>query len=306
MPANQGVATEGLTTRVAAWAADGRYETVNGHRIFVRRTSGDGPLVVLLHGYPSSSYDWRGVLPTLEATGASVLAFDFLGFGLSDKPTDVVYSLKTQADIAEKLIADRPALLIAHDMGDSVATELMAREIDGTLTFSLNGVMMTNSSVIIGKANLTAAQKLLRGRFGPFIARLNNERLFRKQLAGVFSPGHPFTDEEGTDQWSLLAHDGGHKIIDKLSYFNRERVEFADRWEGAIRDWSGRLTIGWGGQDSISGEPVLAAIISLNPRADVTRWPELGHYPQIEDPAAVSSLAVSFATTRVPGHSPDA
>ncbi|MFE1664358.1 alpha/beta fold hydrolase [Microbacterium sp. P02] len=295
----------GLTTRVAEWAATGRWETVNGHRIFVRRTGGNGPLVVLLHGYPSSSYDWRGILPALESTGASILAFDFLGFGLSDKPTDVIYSLKTQADIVETLIAGQPALLIAHDLGDSVATELMARDIDRSLTFILNGVMMTNSSVVIGKANLTAAQKLLRGRWGPLLARLISPKVIRKQLAGVFSAEHPLTKDEGDDQWSLLAHNGGDKIIDKLSYFNRERVELADRWEGAIRNWPGRLSVGWGGQDHISGEPVLNAIISLNPRADVTRWPELGHFPQIEDPTAVGRLAVTFTKTKPPGSSSD-
>ncbi|RFA10278.1 hypothetical protein B7R54_14470 [Subtercola boreus] len=286
----------GLTKRVAAWAASGNYETVNERQIFVHRGGGDGPLVVLLHGYPSSSYDWRGILPALEATGLSVLTFDFLGFGLSDKPTDVVYSLQTQADVAEELIAGRPALLIAHDLGDSVATELMARDIDGALTFTLNGVMMTNSSVIIGEANLTAAQKLLRGRLGPLVARLVSEKVIRKQLAGAFSSTHPLTEQEGDDQWSLLAFHGGDKIIDRLSYFNRERVQLADRWEGAIRDWPGRLAVGWGGQDRISGQPVLDAILKLNPRADVTRWPDLGHFPQIEDPATVSSLAVAFAT----------
>ncbi|MEF2979381.1 alpha/beta fold hydrolase [Subtercola sp. YIM 133946] len=295
----------GLTTRVAAWAATGGYETVDAHQIFVRRSGGDGPLVVLLHGYPSSSYDWRGVLPALEATGASVLAFDFLGFGLSDKPTDVVYSLKMQADIAEQLIAGRPALIIAHDLGDSVATELMARDIDGALTFALNGVMITNGSVIIGEANLTAAQKLLRGRLGPLVARLISEKVIRKQLAGAFSTAHPFTEEEGDDQWSLLSHNGGDTIIDKLSYFNRERVEFAHRWEGAIRDWSGRLTVGWGVQDRISGEPVLEAIISLDPQVHVTRWPDLGHFPQVEDASTVSRLAVTFATSTVTGEHSD-
>ena len=70
-----------------------------------------------------------------------------------------------------------------------------------------------------------------------------------------------------------MAYNDGDKIIHRLSYLNRERVEQADRWEGAIRDWRGRLAIGWGGRDRISGEPVLAALIALHPSAAVTRWP---------------------------------
>lgn len=287
-----------LTARVADWRASGTYETVDGHRIFVRRSGGDGPLVVLLHGFPTSSYDWREVIPAIEATGAAVLAFDFLGFGLSDKPTDIRYSLKVQADIVERLVGRRPALVVAHDMGDSVAAELMARDLDGVLPFALDGVLLTNSSVIIGKADLTPVQKLLRSRLGPLVAKLGSERTFKKQLAGIFSAGHPFTEQEADDQWSLSTYNHGDKIIHRLSYFNRERVEQAVRWEGAIRDWRGRLDIGWGGLDRISGEPVLQALIALRPSAAVTRWPDLGHYPQIEDPATVGRLAAQLVSVR--------
>lgn len=297
MPAKSWAASAsmtGLTTRVAAWKAAGTYEVVNGHRIFVRRSSSGGPLVALLHGYPTSGYDWRAILPTLEATGASVLAFDFLGFGLSDKPARNNYSLKDQADIVERLIDGRPSLLIAHDMGDSVATELMARDIEGTLSFTLNGVLLTNGSVVLEKATLTVVQKLLLGRLGPLVARLISEKAFKKQLAGVFSPSHPFTEEQSADQWSLLVYNGGNKIINRLSSFNRERATLAGRWEGAIRDWRGHLAIGWGELDTVSGKPVLGAVIGLALTTDVTCWSDLGHYPHIEDPTTVGALAVTF------------
>ena len=55
---------------------------------------------MLLHGYPSSSYDWRAVLDRLP--GRAAVCFDFLGFGLSDKPREHVYSLLQQADLAEE------------------------------------------------------------------------------------------------------------------------------------------------------------------------------------------------------------
>jgi len=294
-----GARVSALTARVAAWEAAGDYEMVNGHRIFVRRSGGGGALVVLLHGYPTSSYDWREILPALEASGASVLAFDFLGFGLSDKPAKSNYSLKDQADIAERLIGGSPSLLIAHDMGDSVATELMARDLEGSLSFTLNGVLITNGSVIIEKATLTVVQKLLLGRLGPLVARLISEKAFRKQLADVYSAAHPLTSEEGADQWALLANRGGNKILNRLSSFNRERATLARRWEGAMRNWRGHLDIGWGELDSISGKPVLEAVIGLVPSAEVTRWPDLGHYPHIEDPAAVAHLAARFVVGRL-------
>ncbi len=64
------------------------------------------------------------------------IAFDFLGFGLSEKPADHVYTLAWQADAAEELVrraGSPPVFLVGHDMGTSVATELMARDISGEL-----------------------------------------------------------------------------------------------------------------------------------------------------------------------------
>ena len=282
---------------IEAWRDGGAFELVDGHQLFVRRSGGDGPLVVLLHGYPSSSYDWREVLPAIEATGASVLAFDFLGFGLSDKPADHVYSLKTQADLVEKLIDGRRAKIIAHDMGTSVANELMARDIDGNLSFALDAVLLFNGSMIIELAHLTPSQKILRTRFGPLLARFSSQRLFRLQFARIFSRAHPLTDEEAADQWALLAHNNGNKIIDRLTYYLHERVEFADRWHGAIQNWQGDLQLCWAGQDPVCVEAVLAHILELRPGTPLTRWPELGHYPQIEDPAAVAPALATFAST---------
>ena len=107
-----------------------------GRRIHVFERDGRGPLLVFLHGFPSSSYDWR-LLLELE-TEHAVLAPDFLGFGLSEKPRDHDYTLHWQADLVEELVrrarrSPSQFFFVAHDMGTSVATELMARDLDGSL-----------------------------------------------------------------------------------------------------------------------------------------------------------------------------
>lgn len=286
----------GLTPRVRAWEQQGRYVDVDGHRIYVQVRDGTGPTIVLLHGYPSSSYDWRLVLPGLA--GHRILMFDFLGFGLSAKPVDVRYSLLRQADLVESLVAsqtDGPVLIVGHDMGTSVATELMARDIADALPFEMAAIALFNGSMVLEKAHLTPAQKVLRSRFGPLLARLSNERLFRAQFARIFSRTHPLTADEAADQWALLAHLGGHRIIDRLTYYLHERVEFAERWHGALRDWPGRFELAWAGRDPVCVEAVLQAVLQLRPSAPLTRWPELGHYPQLESPADVAAMIAHFA-----------
>ena len=280
-----------LTPRTQAWRDGGRLVVVGGHRIFLREKAGDGPPLLFLHGYPSSSYDWKRVLDRLP--GRRALCFDFLGFGLSDKPRDHVYSLHAQADLAVEIarrFAGEQVFLVAHDMGTSVATEMLARDLEGRLGLELRSVLLFNGSMILERASLTISQKLLRGPLGPLVARVSNRFIFRAQFARIFSEKHPLTPEECDDQWSLLAHDRGHRILDKLTSYLHERVRFARRWHGALRDWKGRLELAWAMRDPVATGAVLDAILELRPHAPVTRFGELGHYPQVEDADTVATL----------------
>ncbi|MFE3194285.1 alpha/beta fold hydrolase [Nocardia sp. NPDC059240] len=292
-----------LTSRVADWQRAGTVEDVGGHRIFVRERDGDPelPPVLLLHGYPSSSYDWRAAFERIE--GHRLLTFDFLGFGLSDKPRDELYSLRIQADIVEAVarrFGDEPVVMVSHDMGSSVATELLARDLDGTLSFTLKSALLFNASLVREQASLLVGQKLLLSRVGPVFARLVSEMSFRRSFGGIFSKAHPLTAEEAADQWALLRHNDGHRMLDKLIYYNHERVTppTSLRWHNALRSWPGRLELGWAELDPICTESVLQAVQKLRPEVELTRLPGLGHYPQLEDPERTYQLIQRHASQK--------
>jgi pimeloyl-ACP methyl ester carboxylesterase len=283
------VATK-LTNRVLDWRSRGASETFRGHRIHVFRQDGEGVPVVLLHGFPSSSYDWKALLD--EVPDRPVLAFDFLGFGLSDKPRDHLYSLHWQADLTEELVRrhlpGQPVFILAHDMGTSVTTELMARDIDGHLTFEIAGALLFNGSMVIERASLTRSQKLLRSRFGPIASRLSNRPVFNHEFGALFSPDHPLSEREAADQWSLVCHNNGLGFAHRLIYYIDERERLTDRWHGALSDWPGSLSLAWGELDPVATTAVLDAVIELRPEVPVERLPTLGHYAQIEDPTAIA------------------
>lgn len=253
--------------------------------VFVRSSPGDGPTVLLLHGYPSSSFDFRNVVPHLSRR--AWLTMDFLGFGLSDKPRPHQYSLLEQADLVQGVVADTvtgPVVLVAHDMGTSVTTELLARDIDGRLPFELQRAVLTNGSVILARASLRPIQKVLRGPLGPVAARLINRRGFERGFAKLFSAGHPLAAEEAEAQWALFSHNDGHRIAHLLISYLEERERYAARWHGAVRDWPKRLGFVWGLEDPVATTNVLNGLRQLRPSAPVTELPGLGHYPQVEDP----------------------
>ena len=96
----------------------------NGIRLRVA-LAGEGPLVILIHGFPESWYSWRHQIPALANAGYRVAAPDVRGYGGSDKPFAIeAYSIKTLcADIAglvPALCAER-AIVVGHDWGAAIA-----------------------------------------------------------------------------------------------------------------------------------------------------------------------------------------
>jgi pimeloyl-ACP methyl ester carboxylesterase len=267
-----------LSSRVREWQAGGVLERVGGVDVHVHSLPGPEPALVLLHGFPSSS-------------------FDFHGFGLSAKPAGFGYSLFTQADLVEELVRrhlpDRSVFVVAHDMGTSVATELLARDLEGRGSLDISGAVLFNGSIVLDKASLTPSQKLLRSRFGPLAARLSNRRVFRQQFGSLFSEEHPLSAEEAADQWALLCHGGGRTRGHELIAYLDERIEHAGRWHGAISHWPGPLSLIWGLRDPVSTVAVLDALRDLRPAVPCEEMPELGHYPQLEDPERVAAAVLA-------------
>jgi 2-hydroxymuconate-semialdehyde hydrolase len=102
-----------------------RFRSTGGELAYV--DVGDGPPVVLLHGFPTSSYLWRGLVPLLAAR-FRVVAPDLLGYGDSDHPRDAPLDIAAQADYVRELVdhleLDRFAL-VAHAHGGGVAQLLV-------------------------------------------------------------------------------------------------------------------------------------------------------------------------------------
>ncbi|MDB5605987.1 MAG: alpha/beta hydrolase fold protein [Bradyrhizobium sp.] len=87
-------------------------------RVYARDYQGDGPAFVLMHGFPDNLHIWDDLIPHLVASGRRVVAFDFLGFGASDKPSGATYSFKQQLSDLEAVVeglALGKIVPVAHD-----------------------------------------------------------------------------------------------------------------------------------------------------------------------------------------------
>ncbi len=101
-----------------------RQVAANGIEIFLRE-QGEGPLVLLCHGWPELSYSWRHQIPALAEAGFHVVAPDMRGFGRTSAPADIsAYSIfDTVGDMVALVAAlgEKQAVIIGHDWGAPVA-----------------------------------------------------------------------------------------------------------------------------------------------------------------------------------------
>jgi pimeloyl-ACP methyl ester carboxylesterase len=260
-----------------------------GHRIAFRRR-GQGPTLLMLHGFPTWSFDYADVATDLAADH-DVITLDFLGYGASDKPNPYAYSVGESANVVADLVAHlqlSSVRLVAHDYGGIVAQELIDRVGAGTLGFGISSLVMLNSGLVYSAYRPTTLQKLL---ILPGVGKLIASRVTAGRLRSGLDAvrGSPLTDAEFEDLWYGVSLHDGHKLAHLLIRYNAERATHYRRWEQALADWDGPLHLVWGLDDPVSGGHVLERATAALPRAEVTRLDGVGHYPQSEAPRAVTA-----------------
>lgn len=274
--------------RATEWIAENdTLVSRRGHRIAFRRR-GLGPTLLLLHGFPTWSYDYAEVASDL-ARDHDVITLDFLGYGASEKPNPYEYSVAESADIVEDLTAQldvKSMRLVTHDYGGIVGQELVDRANRGQLSFTIDSLIMLNSGIVYSAYRPTRLQKLL---IQPVIGRLLAGRVSAARLRSALDAirGTPLTDIEFDDLWLGLSRDNGHKLSHLLIKYNAERAIHHRRWEAALANWTGPLHLVWGLDDPVSGRHVLEQATKVLPHAAVTELAGVGHYPQSEAPQAV-------------------
>jgi pimeloyl-ACP methyl ester carboxylesterase len=289
-------------TLIDEWFARGKRCSLLGYDVFVvdvpaSREEAEPALV--LHGFPTSSFDWMHALETLRARRRVVL-LDMPGYGFSSKP-DAQYSLFTQADVVEACAREAgltDVALVTHDMGDSVGGEILAREIDGTLGFRVTRRVLTNGSIYIEMAQLTDGQK--------FLLSLPDEALpegfgvnvdaMAAGLEVTFAADSNVEPAELQAMAELVLSDGGGRVLPRIIRYIEERRVHERRWTGAIETHPAPLHVIWGDQDPVAVWPMAERVASVRSDAALTRLDGVGHYPMVENPARFNAaLAQALA-----------
>ena len=282
---------------LSEWEKGGTFTAHKGRRIFCRDGgSAAAPVLMLIHGFPTASWDYEALWAPLTAR-YRVITLDMLGFGFSDKPIDFSYSILEQADLFERRLTELGLTeyhVLAHDYGDTVAQELLARHSEPGARPTLRSVCFLNGGLFPETHRPLLVQKLLLSPLGDWVARLITRARFCKSLSSIFGRDTQPSSEMLEGFWALLQRHNGMRVMPKLIHYMPERVQRRARWVGALQKSTVPLKLIDGASDPVSGRHMVDRYRELVPAANVTLLEGVGHYPQVEAPEAVLEAYLQF------------
>lgn len=282
---------DAVASVVADWSAGGELVSVDGHHVWCKRIPGardrgHAPLLVL-HGFPTCSFDWRLVIDRLGAE-RDLVVLDLLGFGLSDKP-DQRYGLRGYADGVAAVIAHLGldhVDLVTHDIGDSVGGELLARSLEGALGFTIGRRVLTNGSIYIEMAQLTVGQELLLGLPDERneLVGADGGEAFRGGVAATFAPASVVDPLEMEALVALAVRLDGLALLPRTIRYIEDRRAEERRFTGAIETHPSPVGVVWGDQDPVAVYAMARRFVEARPGTELITLEGVGHYPMLEAP----------------------
>ena len=278
------------------WQSGGNYFDYRGLPIFYRLSKPADEALLCLHGFPTSSFDYHKIHAPL-AKRFAVLSFDMIGYGFSAKPTDFDYTTFNQVDVLEALLDDlkiRKIHILAHDYGNTITQELLARSEENRLNFSIETICLLNGALFPETHRPILAQKILISPLGFLFGRLISDSKFKRSLASVFGERTQPTADELNDFLVVFKFNDGRRIAHKLIRYMSERQTNRTRWVGALQRTKIPFRFINGLADKVSGAHLVERFRQIMPQTDIIELEGIGHYPHFETPARVLEKYFEF------------
>jgi pimeloyl-ACP methyl ester carboxylesterase len=261
--------------------------------------AGDGPLIVLLHGFPEFWFGWRLQIAPLAAAGFRVVAPDLRGYNLSSRPTGVApYSADLLAADIRGLIRElgaESALLVGHDWGGSVAW-----------TVAMNHPEVVNRLAILDAAHPRTLQKglrnprqLLRSWYFFYFAlsglperhvRARRFRFFRRFLRDARPAYTPEEMDRYVEAWSQPG-----VVAAMINYYRCSVRQSPKKAKSALRPISAPTLVIWGQRDRYLGHKLAEPDHDDVPNLDrVERLPDASHWVHHDESEQVTRLLIDF------------
>jgi len=284
-----------------------REVTAGGLRFHVAECGpADGPLVLLLHGFPQFWWSWRHQLPVLGRAGLRAVAVDLRGYGGTDKPPRGYDVYTLSADIAGliRALGAREAYLVGHDWGGLLAwttATLHPRAVRGLAVLGTSHPVRMRQS-LLGSAPQARASTYIAGLQIPKLpeARLVSGRLVSDLLRRWAGPGFPLAEVEPRYRQAMAVPGAAHCALE----YYRWSVRSLSRPSG----WRWYALVSAGVQVPVlqlhgTADPCVLPSTVTGSQAyartgyDLRLLDGVGHFPHEEAPELVTAAVLDHAGT---------
>lgn len=276
-----------MTTLLKNWLNKGSYFQYNHNKVFYI-DEGEGDCLLIFHGYPYNSYDFKYLLPELTKRFRVIIP-DLLGMGFSDKPPKYDYSFEDHVAMYRSLMKRlniNEVHILAHDLGNSVVQELLSQYEAGDHSLSIRSIAFLNGGLFTEVYRPRLIQVML-SQSPPFIGKLLSRLISRRSIVNatcsVFGKHTQPSPELLDEFWEILNYNNGKALAWKIGRLIFARDQHQPRWIKAMQQTSIPMCFINGPADPNSGMHMAKRYGELIPNADVRLLSEgIGHWPQIE------------------------
>ena len=253
----------------------------------------EAPLLLMVHGFPTSSIDWQDVAGELSATHR-VCVLDLPGFGFSDKPAGENYTLRRDGELLgyyiEEVLGASTGAVVAHDRGDSVALSFAVGCAADEFGFELTNLVLSNGNIFLPLSNLTDYQRqLLDPQTAPSLNFMTPEMFAAGLGQSTFTPPRDSDDPTIAALANTFAYNDGMAVMHGTIQYLVERAENEQQWLDRLAALPIKTTLIWGLCDTVAPLRVAAHVwdnyLVNNPGANEF-WvlPRANHYVQNDQP----------------------
>jgi pimeloyl-ACP methyl ester carboxylesterase len=180
-------------------------------------------------------------------------------------------------------------MLVIHDMGQSVGSELMKRQQEGTLPFHIRHAIVFNGSTLINLVHLIPMQQ--QALDAPDTLGPNTPKQeIMDDLNDSFGEVHPASEETLNIMADQILFNNGDRVFNRQIRYMKQREEFLQRWQAGIINFNGPVSMFWGELDPVSLVKMADAWKDMQPKIELHKWPDVAHWPMIDVPDRVANL----------------
>jgi pimeloyl-ACP methyl ester carboxylesterase len=258
---------------------------INGEKLSFIDEGDSQEVILVIHGFGSSSVDYHKVIDKLEDKYRVIIP-DLIGFGLSSKPKNYYYTILEHAQVLVDFLSKlniKKIAVISHGFGTSILSEILAIVKDYPSVLTIKNIHLLNGSLTIEQCTDASSRKIVENNITTnFIKIITSFEMFKKYFKVSFFNNKCNSEEQLELFWKLQNLNGGNEIIKFIDYCIVERKQMSRKSIQTLKQFSGQINIIWGDGDHLGSLKFGKRLHEIFSGSNLKIIKNCGHFPMLE------------------------